>query len=89
LSCLQYAHDHGCPWNTNTCSIAAREGHLECLRYAHEHGCHWNKHTFYLVNDALTSQNKSPDLVVINTGLVDCIRYAHEHGRVLEPLHTW
>jgi hypothetical protein len=35
---LQYAHEHGCPWNELACSCAARHGHLEVLQYAHEHG---------------------------------------------------
>ena len=36
---LRYAHEHehGAPWNADTCSNAAAEGHLDCLRYAHEH----------------------------------------------------
>jgi hypothetical protein len=42
LEVLQYAHDHGCPWDTMTCYYAAAGGHLEVLRYAHEHGCPWD-----------------------------------------------
>jgi hypothetical protein len=36
---LRYAHEHGCPWGSSTCSGAAVGGHLEVLRYAYEHGC--------------------------------------------------
>ena len=39
---VRYAHEHGCPWDSNTCSYAAGAGHLEVLRYAHEHGCPWD-----------------------------------------------
>ena len=42
LDCLKYAHEHGCPWNENTCMWAARNGHLDCLKYAHVNGCSWN-----------------------------------------------
>ena len=39
LEVLRYAHEHGCPWDTDTCTCAAQGGHLEMLRYAREHGC--------------------------------------------------
>ena len=39
LECLKYAHENGCPWNEETCAIAAQNGHLECLKYAHDNGC--------------------------------------------------
>ena len=45
LECLKYAHEHGCPWDEETCSSAAQNGQLECLKYAHEHGCPWDERT--------------------------------------------
>lgn len=45
LCCLEYAINHGCPWNVLTCANAAGGGHLSCLRYAHENGCPWNEST--------------------------------------------
>ena len=39
---LQWAHEHGCPWDEYTCYNAAAEGHLSTLQWAHEHGCPWN-----------------------------------------------
>ena len=45
LECLKYAHEHGCPWDEETCAVAAENGQLECLKYAHEHGCPWDEET--------------------------------------------
>ena len=42
---LAWAKANGCPWDTRTCSLAARGGHLEALMYAREHGCSWDKRT--------------------------------------------
>jgi hypothetical protein len=65
LDCLQYAHEHGCPWDTDTCVYAAANGHLDCLRYAHEQGCPWDTETCRYAAQG---------------GHLDCLRYAHEHG---------
>ena len=35
---LKYAHENGCPWDGETCSEAAENGHLECLKYATKTG---------------------------------------------------
>jgi hypothetical protein len=45
LACLQYAHEHGCPWEQGACSEAAKNGHLVCLQFLHEHGCPWDWET--------------------------------------------
>ena len=37
LSCLKYAHRHGCPWNGDSCVRAAIRGHIDCLRYMYSH----------------------------------------------------
>jgi len=39
LERLKFAHENGCPWDEDTCEIAAENGHIECLKYAHENGC--------------------------------------------------
>jgi hypothetical protein len=39
LECLKYLHENGCPWDEETCYVAALSGHLECLKYAQENGC--------------------------------------------------
>merc|ERR1712216_312363 len=36
LVMLKYLHENGCPWNEDTCSSAAQNGHLEILNYLHE-----------------------------------------------------
>ena len=57
--------ENGCPWNEETCCIAAENGHLECLKYLHQNGCPWNKWTCYHA--------------AIN-GHLECLKYAHENG---------
>jgi hypothetical protein len=42
LTCLEFLHQSGVPWNTNCSTIA---GNFLCLKYAHEHGCEWTKAT--------------------------------------------
>jgi hypothetical protein len=34
------------PWDTETCSNAAKYGHLKLLKWLHEQGCPWNSNTF-------------------------------------------
>ena len=42
---LQYLHENGCPWNSETCLYAADNGHLPALKYLHENGCPWDEGT--------------------------------------------
>ena len=42
LEVLQWAREHGCPWNEWTCARAAQNGHLEVLQWALDNGCPWN-----------------------------------------------
>lgn len=65
LNCIKYAHQQGWPWDSDTCSAAAKGGHLTCLTYVHEHGCQWNTDT--------TSAAAAH-------GHLDCLQYAHTHG---------
>lgn len=39
LDCLQYLHEHKCPWDEHTCTVAAGAGYLACLQFAHSNGC--------------------------------------------------
>jgi hypothetical protein len=43
LDVLQWAREHDCPWDSNTCLFAASRGHLEVLQWARAHGCPWHK----------------------------------------------
>jgi hypothetical protein len=45
LGVLKWAREHGCPWNSDTCSFAARGGHLTVLRWARKQGCEWDEET--------------------------------------------
>ncbi|KAJ1622968.1 hypothetical protein T492DRAFT_912975 [Pavlovales sp. CCMP2436] len=65
LEVPRYAHEHGCPWKSDTCTGAALGGHLEVLRYVHEHGCPW---------DSWTCHGAARE------GHLEVLRYAHEHG---------
>jgi len=65
MDCLVYAHQNGCRWNKETCSVAARMGYLECLKYARENGCPW---------DELTCAS------AVENGNMDCLVYAHQNG---------
>jgi len=62
---LKYAHEQGCPWNVNTCTMAAQSGHLECLKYAHDNGCPWDKGTCTMA---------------AQSGHWECLKYAWENG---------
>ena len=42
VTLLQWAHGSGCPWNENTCALAAENGHLEVLQWARANGCPWD-----------------------------------------------
>jgi hypothetical protein len=37
--------ENDCPWNEETCYLAAKGGHLEMLQWARENGCPWNWQT--------------------------------------------
>lgn len=65
IECLEYAHTNGCPWDANTCKIAAYNGHIKCLTYAHANGCPWDQQT--LIN-------------AVTNGHIECLRYAYENG---------
>ena len=39
LPALQYLHENGCPWDSNTCNDAAYNKHWDCLQYAVDNKC--------------------------------------------------
>jgi hypothetical protein len=39
---LQWAREHGCPWETRITAYAALSGHLRVLQRAQEHHCPWD-----------------------------------------------
>ena len=47
LEVLQWARQHGCPWNEGTSQAAAMGGHLAVLQWAREHDCPWDPGTCY------------------------------------------
>ena len=62
---LTFLHEHGCPWSTTACAMAAYYGHFECLQYAVEHGCPINETTF---SWALMNDN------------IQAVHYLHKHN---------
>ena len=36
---MQYAHEFGCPWHEETCSLAFRFGRYNIVLYAQENSC--------------------------------------------------
>jgi len=42
---LKWARSEGCPWDSRTCSSAAKGGHLEVLKWARLQGCPWDSRT--------------------------------------------
>ena len=38
LEGLKQARGNGCPWNEDTCALAAHNGHLEVLQWARQNG---------------------------------------------------
>ena len=44
MEVLQWAREHDCPWNEETCECAALVGNLEMLKWAVELGCVWDAH---------------------------------------------
>jgi hypothetical protein len=42
---LQWARENGCPWDEETCTGAAKSGHLEVLQWARLNGCPWGEST--------------------------------------------
>lgn len=61
---LAYGHSQDCEWG-DSCSMAAKEGHILCLQYAHMNGCSWN---------ALTCS------AAAKAGHLDCLIYARSNG---------
>ena len=45
VALLEWAREHGCPWNEYTCAYAAEGGQLAVLQWAREHGCPWDEAT--------------------------------------------
>ena len=52
-------------FDSDYCTRAAENGHLECLKWAHESGCPWNDDTC---------------LYAALNGRLECLKYAHENG---------
>ncbi len=42
LTCLKWARNHGCVWNSDTCASAACGGHLDLLKSIRLEGCNWS-----------------------------------------------
>ena len=43
LEALQWAREHGCPWDGRTWEFAAEGGHPAVFRWAWENDCEWDE----------------------------------------------
>ena len=79
LECVKYLYsiafnDLSKPWwNSNTASIAAKNGHLHILKFLREKGCSWNSNTTYnafknnhieVLNWAITNNCPADELII-------------------------
>ena len=87
---MTYAHEHGCPWDKNTCLNAVYRDHLECLIYAHKNGCSWESipllkadpwdtNTYSTYKDGINVVYKNDTSIIfnnaVNTGNVEILEY--------------
>lgn len=100
LSCLKFAHETGCPWNSSVGLAATDNGNHEVLEYVLSHGCAYNyqmresavkngsvKCLEYI--DHHYTQVSEADLdLAIQYNQTDCIKYIVGRG-VLKALPPW
>ena len=66
---MQWAREHGCPWDEMTCVFATLGGHLAVLQWAREHNCPWDWQTCITYSVLLSSQRH-----------MEILKWAREHG---------
>jgi len=49
---LVYLHKKRCPWDEDTCYLAAEKNQLDCLQYMRDNGLEWDRYDEYLANEA-------------------------------------
>ncbi len=72
MDIIMFAHENGCPWDKQSCHVAALNGNLEALKYAHECGCPWSEYTYSMAT---------------LKGHLDVLKYLRENGCPLEWQH--
>ena len=89
---LKWAHENGCPWDTDTCRYAAKFGHLHCLQWAHENGCPWDTdtcryaaefghlHCLQWARENGCPWNTDTCRYAAKNGHLNCLQWAHENG---------
>lgn len=45
MGILRWSRSIGCPWDEDTCTLAAAAGHAHILKWARAHGCPWDGST--------------------------------------------
>ena len=85
-------------WDSDTCKIAAENGHLDVLKYAHQNGCPWNKYTcayaaskgrLEVLKWARQNGCKWDAEIYANAaenGHLEVLKWAHQNGC---PWNTW
>ena len=46
MEVLKWLRSEGCPWDEETCEMAAEGGHLEVLKWLRSEGCPWDAGTW-------------------------------------------
>ena len=70
MDVLQWAREHECPWDEQTCEAAAQGGHLDVLQWARERDCPWDEST------CMCAAQSAP---------LEVLRWAMEHGAPIPP----
>jgi len=65
-----WAREHGCPWDEDTCALAAAGGYLNVLKWMREHHCPWHEDTCHFA---------------ARCAPLEVLRWATEHGAPVNP----
>jgi hypothetical protein len=101
LAVLQWARQHGCPWDWRTCGGAARGGHLGVLQWARQHGCPWDAYTCRMAASGghlgvlqWARQHGCPWTIYIGSwaaagGHLDVLQWTRQQGCPWEDACSW
>lgn len=79
VDCLVYARNRQHVWDTTTCALAARYGHVDVLRFLSENGCPQTDQVSTYLNDlykdAVATSNHELVMMAVASGNIDCVEY--------------
>jgi len=92
LSCLEYAHKHGCQFGSVVSGLVADSNFVDCMKFLRDIGSDWDAHAasnaaFFGHLDLLKfihryrgHWNCKTTEYAASNGHLECLRYAHENG---------